>query len=211
MPKRNRDNLARRKPTRQPYPTFLIVCEGEVTECEYFIDLRHLARVPITLRFRSGGVPRTLVQIAAEEKKRPNDYDQIWVVCDVDDHPDIPNALQQASDNNLPVAISNPCFELWALLHFQHQNAHIERGEVSRLCRTHMPGYVKKLPCDKLMSHIDAACARAEEPRDRHARNGTEGDNPSTAVDKLVKTIMDARSHSSAAGPDRYPRKPATP
>ena len=90
MPKRNRDNLARRKPIRQPYPTFLILCEGEVTECEYFIDLRHLARVPITLRFRSGGVPRTLVQIAAEEKKRPNDYDQIWVVCDVDEHPDNP-------------------------------------------------------------------------------------------------------------------------
>jgi hypothetical protein len=211
MPKRSRDSLARRKPLREPYPTFLIVCEGVVTEKEYFIDLRNLARIPITLNFRAGGVPRTLVQIAAEEKKKPNDFDQIWIVFDVDRHPDIASALQQAKDNDLPVAMSNPCFELWALLHFQDQNAHIERADVQRLCREHLPGYAKKLPTDKLMPHIQGAFARAAELRKRHARNQTDGHNPSTDVDKLVKTIIDAGRRPSAAGSAHYPRKRATP
>ncbi len=211
MSNRSRDSLARRKPSREAYPTFLVVCEGKVTEREYFDDLRHLCRVPVKLEFRSGGVPKTLVQVAAEEKKKPNEYDAIWVVFDVDEHPDIPNARQQARDNDLPVAMSNPCFELWALLHFRDQNAYIERQDVRRLCQSHMPGYAKKLPCDKLMPHIEDALARAAGLRARNIRNGTDGHNPCTDVDKLVKTIRDARFDPATSAAPRYPRTPATP
>ena len=77
-------------------------------------------------------MPKTLVERAvamkreaALEAKRKKDenlkYDQVWCVFDIDEHPFVPEAKQQARDNGIEVAISNPCFELWALLHFRDQ------------------------------------------------------------------------------------------
>lgn len=77
-----------------------------------------------------GGVPKTVVELAVKLKKesegqarRRRDvnlrYDHIWCVFDIDEHPFVPEARQQARDNRIDVAVSNPCFELWLLLHFQ--------------------------------------------------------------------------------------------
>jgi hypothetical protein len=188
-----RDQLKRRRPTRQVNPTFLIVCEGEVTEKNYLTDLKCHYRIPITLRFIPGGVPLTLVQKAVEQKrKKVRDFDQIWVVCDVDSHPNIPAAKVQARDNGIPMAISNPCFELWALLHFQDQNAYIDRVPLRELCKEHMPGYVKNLVFERLLSGLPMALQRAERLRARNERNETEGGNPSTDADLLILEIREA-------------------
>ena len=109
---RVRNSLKRRAPFKDAYPIYLIVCEGEVTERQYFSDLRHLKRVPLTLKFIAGAGPATLVQKAASVRKAPNDYDRIWVVFDVDAHPGLAGAKKQAEDNGLSVIVSNPCFEL---------------------------------------------------------------------------------------------------
>src|ERR1700692_4009770 len=100
-----KDRLSRRKPSRVEYPVYLIVCEGKVTEVEYFQDMRHLLRVPLKFEFIAGASPVTLVQKAAAEKKKSNDFDDIWIVFDIDSHENIPAAKQQAADNQLKVAI----------------------------------------------------------------------------------------------------------
>ena len=46
-------------------------------------------------------------------------YDAVWCVFDVDEHPQIADARQMARANGIELAISNPCFELWLLLHFR--------------------------------------------------------------------------------------------
>jgi hypothetical protein len=102
---RRRDSLARGKPSREPYPAWLIVCEGTVTERLYFSDLRHLKHVALTLEFIAGGVPLTLVQKAAAAIGSSSDFDEIWVVFDVDEHPNVPEAIRQAERNKLKMAI----------------------------------------------------------------------------------------------------------
>jgi RloB-like protein len=187
------DRLMRRRPTREVNQTFLIVCEGDVTEKNYLTDLKCHYRIPLTFRFISGCGPLTLVQKAVEQKrKKVRDFDRIWVVCDVDSHPKIPEAKVQARDNGIPMAISNPCFELWALLHFQDQNAYIDRVPLRALCKEHMPGYDKKLPFEKLLSGLPMALQRAQQLRLRHQRNETEGGNPSTDADVLILEITTA-------------------
>jgi hypothetical protein len=197
---KRRDSLRRRGPTRSPKQRFLIVCEGEVTEPRYFRRLRHLLRSLIELEILPGGDPKTLVERAVQKRKEADNaasqkhdrylaYDQVWCVCDVDEHPRLNDALQQARDNGIAVALSNPCFELWALLHFQDQTAHIERGAVQHLCREHMPGYKKDLPCETLLQRHPEATERAIGLDHTNKTRGTPRGNPSTGVYRLVAEI----------------------
>jgi len=204
---RNRDDLRRRRPHRQPKPRFLIVCEGIVTEPRYFRDVRHIERSLIDLQIEPGGTPKTLVERAVELKRDADGkarklkddnqkYEEVWCVFDIDEHPLIAGAKDQARANGVELAISNPCFELWALLHFQDQRAHIERGKVQHLCRSHMRNYEKQLEYETLRPKYSDALRRADDLQRWHDSRGTVGANPSTTVYRLVERIKaQASSH----------------
>jgi hypothetical protein len=143
-----------------------------------------------------------LVERAAESKKdserrarRAEDanlkYDEVWCVFDIDEHPKVPEAKNQARDNNIHLAISNPCFELWVLLHFQNQTAYVSRDAVQRLCREYLPKYVKQVPFGSLQSTYNDAVDRARTLEKMHATNRTADDNPSTSVYKLTERIRE--------------------
>jgi len=119
-------------PFREPRPTILVVTEGEVTEPEYLHGLQRACRNPrVTIKVADQhGVPATLVRIAKQEKQeaearaeRERDenlaYDSVWCIFDIDDHPAIGETKEMARDNGIRLAISNPCIELWLLLHFR--------------------------------------------------------------------------------------------
>ena len=169
---KRRDSLRRRRSFRKPLARFLIVCEGKVTEPVYFDDIRRMERGIIELEIVPGSVPKDVVERAVDMKKqserdakRRQDenlrYDSVWCVFDIDEHPFVPEAKQQAHANAINLAVSNPCFELWFLLHFQDQTAHIDRHKVQHMCRQHMPGYQKEPPCDVLRPHQVEATERA--------------------------------------------------
>jgi hypothetical protein len=119
-------------------------------------------------------------------------YDHVWCVFDVDQHPLVPEARQQARANAIDLAVSNPCFELWFVLHFQDQTAHIERHKVQRLCREHMPGYQKSPDCDALRPHQAEATERAIKLENWQASRDNAGGNPSTGVHRLIQRIQAA-------------------
>jgi hypothetical protein len=194
------DGLRRRRPFRNPLPLILIVCEGTRTEPGYFNELRHTERIPIDLVISPGGKPKTLVKRAVEmknaakkdAKSRQDEnllYDDVWCVFDIDEHPAVPDAKQQARDNGIELAISNPCFELWILLHFQDQRAHIERGVVQRECANYLPDYAKEVPFAKLHPNYREAVQRARDLDAWQQTRGGEGSNPSTGVHKLTERI----------------------
>lgn len=194
------ESLRRRRPIRSPKLRFLIVCEGEVTEPCYFKMLRHLMKSLIELEIRPGGDPKLLVERAVQIKSKSDQladrradgfltYDQVWCVFDVDQHERLSDALQHARDNEIRVAVSNPCFELWALLHFQDQTAHIDRRKLRRLCKKYMPQYDKELPSAILVELRSQAKGRAAQLDQWHENRGTIGANPSTGVYRLVAEI----------------------
>lgn len=196
--------LHRRRPSLDPRPRILVVCEGRVTEPEYFDGLRReeenrLVDVRID---NEGGAPKTIVERAAnvkknseEEARRARDenlkYDEVWCVFDVDEHPKLPDARQQARDNGIKLAVSNPCFELWLLLHFCEQNAHVERKAVVKLLKTHLRDYHKHVPFEALREGYSDAVQRARQLDRRHIEVGAEGDNPSTNVYLLTERIRE--------------------
>lgn len=203
--------LGRRAAFREPRKRILIFCEGTLTEPQYFDDFRreeHNALVDVIID-GEGGSPKTLVERAAVQKgirkgrKRFADdnlkYDEVWCVYDVDQHPKLADAYQQARDNGIELAISNPCFELWLLLHFADQNAHIERNKAAALLRTHIPGYAKRAPFDILRQGYEDAVIRAKVLKKRCETSGNKGGNPSTEVYRLTEHIRalskEARSY----------------
>jgi hypothetical protein len=118
-------------------------------------------------------------------------YDHVWCVFDVDEHPHIPDAKQQARDNGIELAISNPCFELWLLLHFQDQRSCIDRSALHHECVKHLPEYEKRIPFAKVHPNYQEAVRRAHALRAwQESRGCAEDTNPWTVVHELTELIF---------------------
>jgi hypothetical protein len=101
----------------------------------------------------------------------------------------VDEARQQARANGIKLAISNPCFELWALLHFQDQSADLSRQAARRQLKHHIPEYEKVLPFHRLASGYEQAVERAKDLDHRCETAGCPGGNPSTGVHALTERI----------------------
>jgi RloB-like protein len=178
--------LRRRAPVRQPRTVWLVLCEGRVTEKEYFLSFKRRTSIELDVRDCSGG-PLTLVKQAKRLwQEAPGTWDHVWCVFDVDDRS---REVKQAEDiarraRWLSLAISNPCIELWSLLHFQEQNAWISQEAVQKLLEKYCPGYLpkKRLPVERLFELEPQAIARA--------RKLTPGKNPSTGIPDLIEALL---------------------
>lgn len=219
MSKRGRgrsQELRRRAPQREPRRRILIICEGGVTEAGYFRALRVEFRNPlIEVEIDDeGGVPKTLVERAAKRKKTADRearsrrdeflrFDEVWCVFDIDEHPHLPDARQQARAHGIDLAVSNPCFELWALLHFQDQTSHLERRDARSRLKRHLPDYDKALPFDRLKPGYSEAVTRAHELDRRCGADGEPGRNPSTGVHRLTERIRQGGKAEQISGTRR--------
>ena len=188
---------------REPHPVIRVLTEGRVTEREYLKILeRQNPQIKIDLA-EPGMAPLTLVQRARQHAKLSKrakrrtgtpDFDEIWCVFDVDDHPNIKQALQEARDSHIRTVISNPCFELWLLLHKQDQTAHIDRRDLQKLCQKLglMDGkQIQPEAIPMLLEAIEAARRRAVALDRLHEGTGSEpNSNPSTNAWEIVHAVL---------------------
>lgn len=204
MGRRDRERRpARRSAFKNSLPKILIVTEGAETERGYFEALARSEKNPlVTVDIVGGaGAPRSIVQRAKELKnhavkqaRREKDdnlkYNELWCVFDVDEHPGIHDAVQMARENDIDLAISNPCIELWLWLHFADQPGMQDRHKLLRMLKKHVPNYDKAIDFSIYKPHVADACLRAEKLEQLHESSGSPGENPSTAVWRLVRVIQ---------------------
>jgi hypothetical protein len=178
-----RENSQRRRPgSREPADRILIVCGGDVTEPSYFEGLRQFHRNPaIKVVIRKKSVdPASLVAYAV--KLRDNDadsFEDVWCVVDVDEF-DLGPAMVLAARKNISLAVSNPCFETWLLLHFTDHTATLTcYAEAARLLGKFVPDYCKsRLDFGRYVAGLDRAVERARllaEPGREHVTNPASG------------------------------------
>ena len=100
--------LKRANSLRTVKQTFLIVCEGEVTEPEYFNSFRLTSAnvKAIGKGMNTISLVKEAIAIRDIEKRRNRNYDQCWVVFDKDDFTDsdFNAAIQMAQANGFHVA-----------------------------------------------------------------------------------------------------------
>ena len=171
---------------------FLIVCEGEKTEPNYFMSFR----VPgiIAEVYGEGMVTMSLVQKTIELRHQ-DDYDQTWCVFDKDDNSDdeFNRAIDFAARNNISVAYSNQCFELWYVLHFNYLTNSITRNDYMRILDDKLHHkYEKKSRAiySELRDSQQTAIRNAEKLLLEYNPRRAARDDPSTTVHLLVKQLL---------------------
>jgi hypothetical protein len=175
-----------------------------VTEPKYLDAFRRHERndlVEIVIE-RAAGVPKTLVETAVDRKRKAArtarreadeylSFDEVWCVYDIDNHPRLHEARQQATANGIALAESNPCFELWALLHFEDHSAYIDRKPLRVRLKSHLPGYDKELPFSKIHPNYTDAVARCIKLARRCELGLCPSGNPSSQVYRLTERIRE--------------------
>ena len=188
--------------SREPRRVIRIYSEGSVTEPEY---LRHWGKGigKVELDWAEVGMtPMSLVRRARDDLKRSSrsarrygtpDFDEIWCIFDVDAHPDLQRAIEEARQSDVNVVVSNPCFELWLVLHCQDQTAHIDRRDIQRLASRLGLIEGKNILTSAwpvLEENYETAKQRAKHLDHLHKSNGSPPrSNPTTDVWQLVDRL----------------------
>ena len=198
-----------KKKKRELISYFLIVCEGEKTEPNYFKSFpKRVGKIIFDLEFDGGGISTLKVVEKAIElrDKSSRKYDRVWAVFDKDSF--TPNsfnsAIKKAEANNIHCAWSNEAFELWYLLHFHNRITPMSRKDykesIEHCINSKLPKSAKKfvykkndekfkLLLDKYGS-VDNAIRWAKDLSSSINDEKYANHNPQTMVFRLVEELL---------------------
>ena len=193
--------LKRRRSQREPKRRFILFCEGKNTEPAYFDAVKRAcvsALIDVEV-VPAVGVPYTIAESAGERarsdglarnsRRKMNSFeenDQVWAVFDRDQHPRFNDAVALCEQAGVHVARSNPCFELWLILHEQDYDRYETRRDMQKILGRIRPEYARdrgKVPdCNDPVTRVEQAEQRAEAQLARREHSGLPFGNPSTTV-----------------------------
>lgn len=165
-------------------PNFFVFCEGE-TEVAYVMHLRSKYRVPIQIipRKSDSNISCRYIENCKKEYEL-TDRDQTFLMYDLD----VAGVLEQLKC--IPGAIllvSNPCIELWFLLHCVDVSAEQNQNACVKMYKKFSSNYSK----GKLGIVDINIFATGEENAIQRAKKLNSPNNPSTTVYKLIETIRE--------------------
>lgn len=168
--------LARQNRKQRDDRLFVIATDDTYAPKQYF-EAFNLSRIKIHVVATSDGrcaaidVLARLKEVIAGGKDRGDlrDDDQFWMIVDTDHYtqgPHVANfskALKEAADAGIRTAVSNPCFELWLLLHVRDVKEQLASAtDVAVALKNDLGSYNKtKVPADRLVPHVQVAILRA--------------------------------------------------
>ncbi|MFP5041138.1 RloB family protein [Parasediminibacterium sp. JCM 36343] len=198
---------------------FLIVCEDENTEPEYFEHFqKQIPKDTIFLKpVGTGRDAKGVVEQAIKERDKlsleaKKDVDVVWAVFDKDDADEnatkikrFEDAFEIAKDNSIEPAYSNEVFELWLLLHLTNVDSAISlpRAEVYNLLQekirknkaystfVYEHGNANILEIIYEIGNQALAISRAEVLFEKQRRHKPIEANSSTTVHMLVKKLLE--------------------
>jgi RloB-like protein len=202
--RRQAESLRRVAGKRPELRTIVVFTEGKNSEPDYINGLKKLLHVTdgVALNLElhpEYGVPYTLVELAVERKK-DSEIDECWCLFDVewpDNHPNLKDAVSLAQKNSVRLAISNPCFEIWLIFHYQDVNRFLKTREAESLSRNLDKRAGKSVDTSLYIPLRKVAARRAELLEARHKSDGTNfpHDNPSSGMHLFLRSLEgDSRS-----------------
>jgi hypothetical protein len=112
----------------------VIAAEGEKTEKVYFLGLKEYyanprIHVEVLEHVESASEPARILRLLDQFKQNyrlRRDYDELWLVIDVDRWREQKLSIvsQQCFQKGYKLAVSNPSFEIWLLLHIRALDAY---------------------------------------------------------------------------------------
>ncbi|MCE2661986.1 MAG: RloB family protein [Microcystis sp. M53603_WE2] len=200
------DYLRRQTKARETRKKFLIVCEGEKTEVNYFKAFTVPNKIEVRVK-GEGKNSLSLVEKAIkiiDNLKQDDSFDQIWCVFDKDNcsKEQFNQAERLAKENNVKIAYSNEAFEIWFILHFQYLDIATSRSEYLTILTKQMQKYGllneqekyeknREDMYEKLKPYQRTAITNAAkliQDRDEAKKHPFDA-NPSTTVQELVQEL----------------------
>ncbi len=127
---RERHEFFRESNTNEKERIVVLAFEGNITEEKYFEEFRKSDKfnddlIYLHLLTRQEEDTRSAPKQVFEQLKKEarDEYnfgskDELWMIIDTDRWKNIPQIVEACKkQNNMFVAVSNPCFEFWLLLH----------------------------------------------------------------------------------------------
>lgn len=198
---KNRNSSPKRKTKR----IILISTEGKnKTEETYFSHFGGRDK-DYLIKFAEGnntdpcGILKAAKKSIRKEELDLEDGDAVYCVFDVDNlswrHDAIKDVLKDAEKDQINIILSNPCFEIWFLLHYTYTTrCFSSNDEVIRALQRYIPDYEKNKDIfDKLLSSQSKAIENSQRLDSYHDDNGISffvGRNPSTDVYKLIEEFQ---------------------
>lgn len=163
-------------------PNFFVFCEGK-TEITYVKFLRSAFRVPIQVVAKKSDSNISVDFIERSKREyvqTKNDRTFLMFDLDVDGMLEHLQKIPQAT-----LLVSNPCVELWFLLHYQILENEINSEDCIRKLLTHSPQYEKGVLTEAekriLIENLKIAIERAKKLE--------EYKNPSSTVYRLIEAM----------------------
>ena len=183
----SRRRVRRHSQNKKINPTFFVFCEGK-TEEEYIKYLRSRYRIPIEINSKQAGsnISQKFVNTYLKNKPR-HQKDIVFLLYNLD----LEGLLEKLQSIDGILLVSNPCIELWFLLHFKNQTANISgdsciRG-LKKLCNLYKKGNLSTDLRKHLDEFIEEAVERSEKLR--------EFINPSTTIYRLIKRLKEVKAN----------------
>ncbi|MGI6333239.1 MAG: RloB family protein [Saccharofermentanales bacterium] len=104
------------------------MCEGNVTEPDYFNQLKILypkSIIDITCLKKQKSAPQHLIKYTLKAQSDFRKGDELWIILDVDEWTqeqffELEEWKKQKTNRH--VAVSKPCFEIWLVFHDRDPN-----------------------------------------------------------------------------------------
>ena len=198
----NRSRLYTRKAPDKDARLFIVFCEGERTEPNYFKYFNGIAsQIRIELIGHADGQNSPLGLYATAEKLLlPSEEnpipkydlraeDEIWFVVDTDSWGKVIDELKASASKhkNWFVAQSNPCFEVWQYYHFEKNKPNFAEVSISKTWKKYMSDAIGGFDARRHPIFLQAAIQNA-----KHNHSEQEG-TPSiacTQVFQLAEKIL---------------------
>ena len=188
---------------RRSARVFVIACEGEKTEAAYFSHmtqgLRRVRVLPLPTGKDGQSSPAHLVERLNQNVGQFSEA-QAWLVLDSDHHfepnhrPGTQAALDEARQRGYQVAVSNPCIELWFVLHWEEVTAPCDEPFCTTRLKELMSSYThSRYNPEELRAGLAKAIERA-----RALDSAPEQQNPSNPGSHVYR-LMDALRAAIAA------------
>lgn len=183
-----------RQPDARYSPLYLIVCEGE-NEVDYLSELARHLRIHVVICKGEGTDPRSIVNTAKKKSKEDGvKYDKIFCVFDRDnDLAAFLDAIALCKSKKIIPIISNPCFELWAYLHYKMRQTGFGKPEDMMRALKKLTGFSDYdkdgvFLFELTFSHIEQACKHGALLVSIQSNNPKE--DPFTNIHELVKELQ---------------------
>ena len=163
-------------------PNFFVFCEGE-TEIAYVKFLRSLYRAPIQVIPKKGksNISEDYIERSKNEYVRTG-QDKVFLMYDLD----VDGMLEHLQKiPNAELLVSNPCIELWFLLHYQEQKLEISSDKCVLKYQKVSKGYKKGV----LSEEEKKVLADKKELAIQRAKTLDEYENPSATIYKLLELL----------------------